>query len=110
MKLARMKNRMEGSRSGVQIEWLNPGGRGQAFVKNAPRLNTLEGKTIGEIWNGLFRGPDTFPVLRELIKQRFPTAKIIPYTELPIGFPDTATIGKAVREKGCDAVIVGNGL
>ena len=31
------------------------------MITMAPRLNTLEGKTIGEIWNGGFRGDESFP-------------------------------------------------
>ena len=27
----------------------------------APRLKDLNGKTVGEIWNGVFKGDETFP-------------------------------------------------
>ena len=33
----------------------------------APRINDLSGKTVGEIWNGVFRGDETFPIVRELL-------------------------------------------
>jgi hypothetical protein len=52
----------------------------------APRIKDLSGKTVGEIWNGVFRGDETFPVVRELLKQRFPGINVIPYTEFPF-FP-----------------------
>ena len=27
----------------------------------APPLDTLDGKTIGEVWNGVYKGTETFP-------------------------------------------------
>ena len=84
----------------------------------APRLNDLSGKTVGEIWNGVFRGDESFPIVRELLKKRFPGINVIPYTEFPF-FPGddrptaqqeiAKTIAALAREKGCDAVISGNG-
>jgi len=84
----------------------------------APRLDTLEGKTIAEIWNGVFKGDVTFPVMRALLKKKFPSLKVIPYTEFPHapGSDNPARqrelardIAALVKEKGCDAVISGNG-
>jgi hypothetical protein len=84
----------------------------------APRLDGLAGKTVGEIWNGVFKGNETFPIVRELLKRRFPGIKIVPYTEFPF-FPGddrpaaqreaARTIAALAKEKGCDAVISGNG-
>jgi len=84
----------------------------------APRLETLHDKTIGEVWNGVFKGDVTFPMIRALIKERYPTAKIIPYTEFPHA-PATDNparqrelareIAALAEEKGCHAVISGNG-
>ena len=39
---------------------------------SAPRLDTLAGKTIGEVWNGVFKGNFTFPIMRKLLQQKFP--------------------------------------
>ena len=84
----------------------------------APRLKDLNGKTIGEIWNGVFKGDQTFPLIRQLLKDRFPGVKIIPYTEFPFrhGGDSPAQqqklareIAALAREKGCDALISGNG-
>lgn len=84
----------------------------------APRINDLSGKTVGEIWNGVFRGDETFPIVRELLRKKFPGIKIVPYTEFPF-FPGddrptaqhelAKTIARLAQEKGCDAVITGNG-
>ena len=84
----------------------------------AKRLGTLNGKTVCEVWNEDFKGDIMFPIYRELLKERFPDVKIVPYTELPYaslkGTPSyqrevLANIISALREKGADAVITGNG-
>lgn len=84
----------------------------------ARRLQRLDGKTIGEFWNGVFKGDQTFPVIRRLLEQKFPDLKIIPFTEFPHapGSDDPAKqreharlMAALAREKGCDAVISGNG-
>ena len=106
----------------IKLEVLNPSGESRHWMKNSPRLNTLNGKTVCEILhasphvNG-FRGGDTFPVIRGLLKQRYPDIKIVPYTEFPQGthgltFPywlPVEEIPGVLKSKGCDAVIVGNG-
>lgn len=84
----------------------------------AARLPDLAGKTVGEIWNGVFKGDETFPVLREMFRRRFPDTNIVPYTEFPF-FPGddrphaqqevARQIAALAKEKGCDAIISGNG-
>jgi hypothetical protein len=87
-------------------------------VAGAPRLDGLDGKTVGEFWNGVFKGDQTFPVIRGLLQRRFPGLKIIPFTEFPHtpGSDHPAhqreharRMAALAREKGCDAVISGNG-
>jgi hypothetical protein len=60
----------------------------------------------------------TFPVIRRLLKQKYPDVKIVPYTEfyhLPgSDVPEhqrelARQIVATAREKGCDALISGNG-
>jgi hypothetical protein len=84
----------------------------------APRLDTLDGKTIAEMWNGDFKGDFTFPVIRELLRELGQDVTVIPYTEFPYstirGTPahqravDAEMIAIA-KAKGADAVIAGNG-
>ena len=96
----------------VTLELYDPTGATEITQLHAPRLDTLEGKTICELWNGDFEGNRTFPLIEELLKKQFPTAKFIPYTEFPVGrlqISDVKNIGKIVKEMGCDAVITGNG-
>ena len=84
-----------------------------------PRLDTLEGKTICEVSSEIFKTEVTFPKIRELLKKKYPGVKVIPYTEMPVCTietmgPDTRaktikSLIAAFKEKGCDAVISGNG-
>lgn len=85
---------------------------------SAPRVENLDGKTIGEVWNGVFRGDFTFPIIRKLLQRKYPRLRIIPYTEFPhTPGSDNPTrqrerarrIAAIAKEKGCDAVISGNG-
>jgi len=87
------------------------------MITMAPRLDTLDGKTICELWNESFKTNVTFAVIRELFKQKYPGIKVIPYTDMPrhhmmedpgvTNAPSEALI-TALKEKGCDAVISGN--
>ena len=38
----------------------------------APRVDTLEGKTVAQLWDDLFRGDEVFALLEEGLKARFP--------------------------------------
>lgn len=84
----------------------------------APRLTNLDDKTVCETWNGEFKGDYTFPAFRELLKKKYPSVKVIPYSEFPFSLSgNTPTrqkelakqIAALAREKGCDALISGNG-
>lgn len=97
-----------------RYEVLWPRGK-KAFTYHplARRPSTLEGQTIGELWDGLFRGNEIFPLLREGISERYPGVKFIPWTEFPRdgdhGFPDWAAHPNLLTEKGCNLVITATG-
>ena len=82
------------------------------------QLDTLEGKTICEISVGMYRPETSFPTIRRLLKGKFKNINIIPYTEFPVilmmtsGNEYEAYISRQIellKQKGCDAVITGNG-
>jgi hypothetical protein len=92
-----------------------PGMQTQAI---APRLESLAGKTIGEVYNHHFKGDQMFGLYRQLFKQRYPGVRVVPYTDLPASFVggDTAyhrrvaqEVAALAKSKGCDALISGNG-
>ena len=81
-------------------------------------LDTLAGKTIGEVYNNHFKGELMFRTYRRLFEERFPGVKIIPYDQFPIVYVggDPASqkktakeIAALARERGVDALISGNG-
>ena len=97
----------------VTLEVYNPTGRAEVTQLFARRLDTLHGKTICELSDDMWEARRTFPVIRELLQRQFPTARIIPYTEFPVGLAvatgiDNDKIGDVVKAKGCQAVIIGN--
>ena len=94
---------------------------GESTVKMtamAPRTETLAGKTVCLVWNSAFKSDVTLPVIGEALKKQYPGIKIVPYTEMPNAFlpepPGTArkqseALQALYKEKGCNAVISGNG-
>jgi hypothetical protein len=98
-------------KSKVAIEVYNPGGTARLTNVHAPRLDTLSGKTIGEVSNGSWEDSRTFPKIRESLQKRFPDARFVPYTEFPVDSThiiDVEDIAELVKAKGCDGVIIGN--
>jgi hypothetical protein len=102
-----------------KIEVVSP--TGIEIVKRrgvSPRVADLNGKTVCEVWNGVFKGNQTFPVIRRLLQQRFPSINIVPFTEFP-HMPGgdnpreqrerAQLVAKIAREKGAHALISGNG-
>jgi hypothetical protein len=74
----------------------------------APRLADLNGKTICDLSDNMWQVARTFPLIDQMLQKQFPTAKIIPYTEFPSGTADNDTAVNLMKQKGCQAVIVGN--
>jgi hypothetical protein len=82
------------------------------------QLDSLEGKTIGEVYNNHFNGELMFKTYRRLFQEKYPGIRIIPFTEFPIVYVggDAASqkrvakeIAALAKERGCDALITGNG-
>ncbi len=109
--MVEIKSMLEQTKAeGTTLEVYDPTGAIEIKQLYAPRLANLNGKTICELWNGGFEGHRTFPVIRELLKKRFPTVKVIPYTEFGVGRAEMESeqTMALLGEKGCDAVITGN--
>ena len=96
----------------VTLEMIEPTGSAEVINLHAPRLPDLEGKVICELSARKWEAPRTFPALRELLKKRFPSARILPFTEFPqgdmVGGIDDDKTAEIVAKKGCQAVILGN--
>jgi hypothetical protein len=78
----------------------------------APRLDTLAGKTVAQLWDYLFRGDEIFPMLEAALAQRFPGVKFVGYrtfgsTHGAEEHDVLARLPERMRELGVDAVISG---
>ena len=74
------------------------------------RIADLSGKTIGELWDFLFRGEDIFPLLRAELKARFPGIRFVTYDVFgnvhgPRQRELVADVPRLLQEYECDAVI-----
>lgn len=100
----------QGASTPVTLEVYDPTGAMKIDNLFSPRLADLNGKTICEVGDAIWQDDRTFPYLRELLQKRYPTIKIIPYTEFPWGSAniDVANIGKLLKAKGCEGAILGN--
>jgi len=92
------------------LQVCDPTGTMEITEVHAPRLDTLDGKTICELSNDSWQAHRVFPEIRRLLQERFPTAKFIPYTEFPTGNEriDTEKAAELVARAGAHAVIIGN--
>jgi hypothetical protein len=89
------------------------GKRVASILPFAKRLDTLNGKTVCELWDYLFRGEEIFPLLERALQERYPRVKFVSWREFPSEgdhrFPDWEDHPNVLAEKGCDAVITGIG-
>jgi hypothetical protein len=98
---------------------ISPEGRQLRTVGAASRhLDTLEGKTIGEVYNNHFKGELMFRTYRRLLQERFPGVRVIPFDQFPIvyvgGDPvsqkkTAKEVAQLAKQWGVDALITGNG-
>ena len=102
---------MSDSTGRERVLW--PRGRKTAETRAvAPRVATLDDKTIGEVWDDLFRGDEIFPMLREELGRRYRNVKFVDYKTFGSthGAAEHKTIAEMpdrLRTLGVDAVISG---
>jgi hypothetical protein len=100
---------MKNPETGISLDVFDPTGAFEVNYQHATRLGDLKGKTIAELSDRVWEDDRTFPFLREQLQKRIPEMKIIPYTEFPNVYGVTEEmLFKTLKEKGCDAAIVGN--
>jgi len=92
----------------VALEVYNPTGALEVKQLFKDRLDTLDGKTICEMGSS-WESDRTFPLIRTLLQNQFPTVSFVEYTEVPRWDVNAGQeMADAVLALGCDAVIVGN--
>jgi len=97
---------------------VSPVGRSSVkIIEQAPRLETLEGKTIAVVGTN-FMAKVTHPEIKRLILENYPTAKVILQDEIGSAgvYPAPGTVRRAkedfqrkLKSMKVDAVIAGNG-
>ena len=102
-----------GAEGKFEVMWpLSP--RAVRDTRAAPRLPDLNGKTVAELWDVIFRGETIYPLVRDYIRARFPGVKFVGYEHFgnfhgAREHEVTAAIPDKLREVKADAVIVGIG-
>ncbi|MFC1862065.1 hypothetical protein ACFLT4_01990 [Chloroflexota bacterium] len=99
--------------TGFEVLWP----RGKKAVEEAHlarRLDTLEGKTVGLLWDWVYRGEEIFPVIEKELAKRYPGIKFVGYkvfgtTHGGEEAENIAALPDKFRENKCDAVISGVG-
>jgi hypothetical protein len=88
------------------------GERQQRTRPLAQRLDTLDGKTVAQIWGFLFKGDQVFELLEEGLKKRYPNVKFVSWREFGSSHGGEekealAALPAKFKELGVDAVISG---
>jgi hypothetical protein len=78
----------------------------------AARLDTLDGKTVAQLWDELFKGDIVFELLEEGLKKRYPGVKFVSWREFGsthggIERAALAALPQKLKERGVDAVLSG---
>ncbi len=78
----------------------------------APRLKTLEGKTIAQLWDFVFRGDEVFAIVEEEFRKRYPGVRFVSWQEIGSTHGSderevVAALPRRFRELGVDAAISG---
>ncbi len=99
---------MVGQRSGEQIfDVVSPAG--DSVVERRPLsapLDTLDGRTIGLVWNKVFRGDETLPMIAEMLQERFPTARFVPWDDFPVTSVPALHAERQAETLECASVVV----
>ncbi|MEA2855493.1 MAG: hypothetical protein QOE02_5563 [Rhodospirillaceae bacterium] len=104
---------MPGKYGAYDVVW--PRGKSQvSLAEISPRLSTLAGKKIAQLWDYVFRGDEIFTHLEGALKERFPGVEFINWRDFGhIHGTDERAIIKGLADKlkalGVDAVIAGVG-
>ena len=86
--------------------------RQQLVRELAPRLETLAGKTVAQLWDELFKGDIVFELLEEGLRNRYPTIKFVSWREFGSTHGGNehavlAALPQKLRDRGVEAVLSG---
>ena len=88
--------------------------RGIQRRRRADRLDSLDGKRVGFLWDYVFRGDELFPILERELTERFADIEIVGYEAFGNlhGADEQKRVGRLpddLRTRGVDAVVSGMG-
>ena len=88
----------------------NPTGAAEITELHAPRLDTLNRRTIGVLSNDVWQSHRTLPLVGKLLKERFPEATVVPAEAFITGMDamNSEQTADFVKQKGWQAAVVGN--
>ncbi len=94
----------------LTLEVYDPTGAMEVTELHAPRLDTLDGKTICELSNDSWQAHRVLPEVQRLLHEKFPSAKFISHSEFPVGNDgiDNDKTADLVAKRGCQAVVIGD--
>ena len=94
---------------------LNPQGPVKKAKDLAPRLGGLEGKKIA-MWlsstadqHYAGKGAELYDALAKMLQAKYPGARVVPYTELPMKFAPEKDVIAAIEAGKPDGVVAGFG-
>ena len=101
------------SSNAYQVVW--PRSAKTVVVKPlAPRLESLEGKTIGFVWDYLFRGDEIWPTLKEELSARYKGLRFVDHDSFGSTHGEDEhqvleSMPRVIREMKVDAIVSGMG-
>ncbi|MBN1662444.1 MAG: hypothetical protein JW943_02475 [Deltaproteobacteria bacterium] len=92
------------------LAFYDPSGNTEVTQSHAPRLSGLDGKRIGFLSNDQWQAYRTLPLIKTLLEEDFPNCEVLPPDTFPQGIGPMAgrKTAKMVKDRGVDAVIIGN--
>lgn len=98
--------------AGFSLSVYDPSGKVAITQEFTNRLDTLDGKTIAFLGNGMWEEERCFELLEKLMKEAYPTTTIITPDNFPRHSdkltPENNGIAAMMQERGVDGVIIGN--
>lgn len=96
----------------VKISVYDPSGSVAITQSFAPRLDSLDDKTIAFVGNSMWEEERTFAEIERLLKEKYPTVTVIGQDNFPRHTQEITVENNGIAEKmqelGVDAAIVGN--
>lgn len=96
----------------VELTLFDPTGAIEITQLHQPRLDTLDGKTIGFVSDKAWEDERTFALIKELLVAKYPTVTILDQSNFLSGIEeitkDNNGIAEVMQEMGVDAAIIGN--